>query len=57
VSGEWSGGIGLSGVRSLPVVAAGLGAVVLLLVLVLRRFGHTPAPAGRAGSPVGACQD
>jgi predicted MFS family arabinose efflux permease len=37
--------IGLSGVRLLPVVSAGLGAVVLLLVLVLRRPGYGPDPA------------
>ncbi|HWN32568.1 MAG TPA: MFS transporter [Pseudonocardia sp.] len=42
--------IGLSGVRSLPVVAAGLGAVVLVLVLVLRRPGYGPGPAGRAAA-------
>ncbi|HEX4250514.1 MAG TPA: MFS transporter [Pseudonocardia sp.] len=45
--------IELSGVRTLPVVAGSLGAVVLLLVLVLRRGSYGPRPGDRAEGAAG----
>jgi DHA1 family purine base/nucleoside efflux pump-like MFS transporter len=53
--------VSVAGVRLLPVVAAGLGLVVVLLVLVLRRFtraGATAAPAEPVpvgGQPACSC--